>query len=314
MLVLFGHKATSHSQCKDSLLAVLGCQVPTEAGDSSILSSAAASLQLLPHLLGFPIALTASEEVLPLPDALVDPEQAPRVASLSYKGAMLDGLQASRSLYNAQPPGNAPGQQGMDPDAAPPGEGSLHARQLACEAVTLSIQVPEPCMLRIQSFTVKPASLPCCKPVTQAALVRASFSQNHNSSCMLCRATCERSRRAMAKERATTRVISRPSCPCLGSTSGSRCRRSSAVEEGRGWGSCFADIPRGSQGVPAGVPGGCGAGLAQHRAGASAAPCAQGVCAAGQCCAGSSGPTLKTTSSAACKRQQITTCRKLGIP
>ena len=100
--------------------------MPRETGDQGILSSAAVSLQLLPHLLGFPIALTASEEVLPLPEALVDPEQAPRAAQLSYKGAMLDGLQASRSLYNAQPPGGAPGRQGVDPGEAPPGEGLLH--------------------------------------------------------------------------------------------------------------------------------------------------------------------------------------------
>ncbi len=53
----------------------------------------------------------------------MDLEQAPRAAKLSYKGAMLDGLQASRTLYNAQPPGNAPGRQGVEPDQAPPGEG-----------------------------------------------------------------------------------------------------------------------------------------------------------------------------------------------
>lgn len=97
---------------------------------SGILSSAAASFQLLPHLLGFPIGLIASEEVLPLPEALVDPQQAPRSAKLSYKGAMLDGLQASRTLYNAQPPGNSPGRQDMEPDQAPPGEALLRVQQL----------------------------------------------------------------------------------------------------------------------------------------------------------------------------------------
>ena len=119
-------------------LVSLGCQASGGSGESGILASAAASFRLLPHLLGFPLGLTALEEVLPLPEAMVDPEQVPRVAKLSYKGAMLDGLQASRTLYNAQPPGNAPGWQGMEPDQAPPGEGSLHVSHLDVEALNLA--------------------------------------------------------------------------------------------------------------------------------------------------------------------------------
>ena len=107
--------------------------MPGGSGGTSILSSVAASIQLLPHLLGFPIALTASEEVLPLPAALAGPEPSPRQAKLSYKGAMLDGLQESRSLYSAQLPGDAPSRQGVKPDQVPPGEGwlSIMVAQLA---------------------------------------------------------------------------------------------------------------------------------------------------------------------------------------
>ena len=62
------------------------------------------SLQLLPSLLGFPIALTRSDSILAAPDPAPGPGQEPRPEQLSYKGAMLDGLQASRMLHNEQAP------------------------------------------------------------------------------------------------------------------------------------------------------------------------------------------------------------------
>ena len=65
----------------------------------------ATSLQLLPSLLGFPIALTRPDSILAAPGAAPDPGQEPRPKQLSYKGAMLDGLQASRMLHNEQAPG-----------------------------------------------------------------------------------------------------------------------------------------------------------------------------------------------------------------
>ena len=111
------------------LPTTLGLQVPGGTGDPGILSLAAASFQLLPTLLGFPITLTASDEGLALPAALAGPELSPRQATLSYKGAMLDGLQESRSLYSAQLPSDAPGRQGVKPDQAPPGEGMLRIQR-----------------------------------------------------------------------------------------------------------------------------------------------------------------------------------------
>ncbi len=88
-------------------MLTMSMQVSGESSGNGILSSAAASIQLLPHLLGFPVRLTALSEVLPSPGPLPGPEGAPREAMLSYKGAMLDGLQASRKLNNARPPGQA---------------------------------------------------------------------------------------------------------------------------------------------------------------------------------------------------------------
>ncbi len=76
------------------------------SGNGGILSAAAASFQLLPTLLGFRIPLTASDAAVPLPSPMPASRQVPpRDAKLSYKGAMLNGLQASRNLHSAQPPG-----------------------------------------------------------------------------------------------------------------------------------------------------------------------------------------------------------------
>ena len=69
-----------------------------------MLTSFATSLQLLPSLLGFPIALTRPDSIIAAPGAALGPGQAARPEQLSYKGAMLDGLQASRMLHKEQAP------------------------------------------------------------------------------------------------------------------------------------------------------------------------------------------------------------------
>ena len=69
-----------------------------------MLTSFSTSLQLLPSLLGFPIAMTRPDSIIAAPDTAPGPEQATRPEQLSYKGAMLDGLQASRMLHKEQAP------------------------------------------------------------------------------------------------------------------------------------------------------------------------------------------------------------------
>ena len=65
----------------------------------------ATSLQLLPSLLGFRIAMTRPDSIIAAPGPTPGPGREPRPEQLSYKGAMLDGLQASRMLHNEQVPG-----------------------------------------------------------------------------------------------------------------------------------------------------------------------------------------------------------------
>ena len=74
-------------------------------GDNGVVRAFATSLQLLPSLLGFPIALTRPDSIITAPDPAPGPGREPRLEQLSYKGAMLDGLQASRMLHNEQAPG-----------------------------------------------------------------------------------------------------------------------------------------------------------------------------------------------------------------
>lgn len=102
------------------------CQAADLNEDSGMLSSAAASIQLLPSLLGFPIGLRASGELLLPPSQSLhqqqrEPREEPRQQQRSYKGAMLDGLQASRKLHRNQPPQEAVPWQEQQPSVVPPG-------------------------------------------------------------------------------------------------------------------------------------------------------------------------------------------------
>ena len=100
----------------EKLILCLGCaqrsdaelphiQMPESMGDNGVVRAFVTSLQLLPSLLGFPIALTRPDSIIAAPDPAPGPGREPRLEQLSYKGAMLDGLQASRMLHNEQAPG-----------------------------------------------------------------------------------------------------------------------------------------------------------------------------------------------------------------
>lgn len=115
-------------------MLTLSKQVPQGSSSNGILASAAASIQLLPHLLGFPVKLTASDEVLPSPGPLPGPDGAPREAKLSYKGAMLDGLQASRKLHNRRPHGHAAPMQSQETYQTPPGQNRTLESSLLSES------------------------------------------------------------------------------------------------------------------------------------------------------------------------------------
>ena len=78
--------------------------MPESMADNGVARAFATSLQLLPSLLGFPIALTRPDNILAGPDTAPGPGQEPGPEQLSYKGAMLDGLKASRMLHNEQAP------------------------------------------------------------------------------------------------------------------------------------------------------------------------------------------------------------------
>ena len=105
-----GQDCVRSSSCAQDVPKILmqasACmQTPESKEDNGVVRAFATSLQLLPSLLGFPIALTRPDSILAAPGAAPDPGQEPRPEQLSYKGAMLDGLQASRMLHNEQAPG-----------------------------------------------------------------------------------------------------------------------------------------------------------------------------------------------------------------
>lgn len=131
------------------MVLTLSMQVPEGSSSNGVLSSAAASIQLLPHLLGFPVKLTASDEVLPSPGPLPGPEGAPREAVLSYKGAMLDGLQASRKLHNVRPPGHGAPVQSQETYQSSPGQYSVFEPCKAACCQNLAVAMPPMAQLEV---------------------------------------------------------------------------------------------------------------------------------------------------------------------